>query len=123
MLRLIQTLMKTLHAQRQTMGSSGFMALFVLVGVAYLVLSLQLLIEFIRSQINRSLTRHDDLRAVQSWDKPHIDVALPQQLPVTARIRQTRETVTRRQHDTEQRVGRRVEMLRKRIGGRRMQHA
>lgn len=68
MLFLIQTLLKYLHHSWRSMGRSSYRSLLTVLLASYVVLSIELLVEFVRSWIHRSIDTHDEMRRVQSWN-------------------------------------------------------
>jgi len=67
MLMLMQALLKQLHRTWRSMGSSSYRSILALLFVTYIVLSIELLVEFLRSWARRSANTRDDMRRVQTW--------------------------------------------------------
>jgi len=67
MLMLMQALLKQLHRTWKSMGSSSYHSILALLFVTYIVLSIELLVEFLRSWARRSANTRDDMRRVQTW--------------------------------------------------------
>lgn len=94
MLRLLQTLLHHLHRSWSSMGRSNFLGMLSVLIAAYAVLSAELLLEILRSWLQRRVDMHDPVRQIQSW-QPALRTH-PRPVPVAVPARNVRMTTWER---------------------------